>query len=106
MAEHTLKCWPSYFDALERGDKNFEVRQDDRGFQRGDVLILRKFNPNTGTYFLRGPDFVEVRRTITYILTGGRFGVEPGYVVMALEPTEKPNAGRSDLGGEQQEAAE
>lgn len=92
MTEHKLKCWPSYFDAIERGDKNFEVRRDDRGFQRGDVLVIEKFDPESGTYVFddsRQParPFV-LRRRITYILTGGRFGVEAGYVVMGLEPVE------------------
>jgi hypothetical protein len=35
--EHDLKCLPDYFVALENGDKTFEVRRDDRGFQKGDL---------------------------------------------------------------------
>jgi hypothetical protein len=77
--DHKLKTWPDYFHALERG-KNFEVRRDDRGFQKGDVLWLREFNPKLRVYTGNG-HFAR----ITYILTGGQFGIEPGYVVLGLE---------------------
>lgn len=93
MAEHKLKCWPAYFDALQRGDKNFEVRRDDRGFQRGDVLVLEKYSPTEHRYEFAGYGYgaqkITLRRRISYILTGGQLGVEPGYVVMALEPIDE-----------------
>ncbi len=88
MSEHTVKCWPNYFDAIERGDKTFDVRRDDRGYQRGDTLILRRFDPATQTYSIAPGagrfSIKETRRTITYVLTGGQFGINPGYVVLAL----------------------
>lgn len=87
MVEHKLKCWPQYFDAIERGDKPFEVRRDDRGFQKGDVLVLQKYDPSEGRYmrpFPGRPGEWELRRKITYILTGGQLGIEPGYVVLGL----------------------
>lgn len=40
--EHILKTWDVYWDAIERGEKLFEIRRDDRGFQKGDILILRR----------------------------------------------------------------
>ena len=43
VREHDLKVAAAYFDALESGEKSFEVRRDDRGFQRGDVLLLREW---------------------------------------------------------------
>lgn len=38
MAEHELKTRAVYFDAVQRGEKNFEVRKNDREFAVGDVL--------------------------------------------------------------------
>jgi hypothetical protein len=86
MTEHTLKCWPNYFDAVERGEKNFEVRRDDRGFQKGDTIVLQRTLPDrlhVHDCDERGNP-IEIRRTISWVLTGGQFGIEPGYVVLAL----------------------
>ncbi len=104
--EHTLKCWLTYFEAIERGEKNFEVRRDDRGFQKGDILILLCYNEDAGMYMKRRDGKIaEVRRRITYILTGGQFGIQPGYVVMGLEPGDDPGAKRDAIGIENQEGA-
>ncbi len=86
MAVHDLKCWPNYFDAVQSGEKTFQVRRDDRGFQKGDVLQLYKFAPGNG--YVRDPitgKTIFLLRRVTWILTGGQFGVEPGYVVMGLK---------------------
>ena len=87
--EHELKTWPAYFEAIVSGEKTFEVRRDDRGFQKGDVLVLQCWNPKVGL----GGRYVndcfgkprEIRRKIAYVLTGGQFGIEPGFVVMGLK---------------------
>ena len=81
--DHELKTVPAYFEPLLRGEKTFEVRRDDRGFQKGDTLWLREFTPNARTpqqqYSGRW-----VLATVDWILTGGQMGVEPGYVVMSI----------------------
>jgi hypothetical protein len=78
--DHELKVLPAYFHPLANGEKSFEVRRDDRGFQKGDVLWLREWNQKTGRY-TGNATFANVK----WILTGGQFGVEPGYIVMAVE---------------------
>ena len=80
MSVHELKCSPEYFDALASGEKTFEVRRDDRGFQKGDELVLHKYRSDG-----RGYMGEKVRRRITWILTGGQLGIEPGFVVMGLK---------------------
>lgn len=95
---HTLKVENAYMEALDRKEKNFEVRRDDRGFQKGDRLVLVRWgNDGRGG----GPGYMDtagrvvssqpnspsvhrVERKIKYILTGGQFGIEPGYVVLAI----------------------
>lgn len=87
---HILKTRPVYFDAVKSGDKNFEVRRDDRGFQKGDVLVLRRTlpdRPDLVEYGLGAKVAHEITRQIAYVLTGGQFGIEPGYVVLGLAPT-------------------
>lgn len=87
MAEHDLKCWPKPFDAVERGDKRFEFRRDDRGFSIGDILVLRRWNPQTGDYTGRW-----LRKRVTYLARGPEFGIPLGYCVMSLGPGGDGNA--------------
>jgi hypothetical protein len=79
---HTIKCWPAYFEPIRRKEKNFDVRRDDRGYQRGDKVILREFDPKRGS--LGSFTGNDEHRKIKYILTGGQFGLEPGYVVLGF----------------------
>lgn len=90
---HKLKTLPHYWDAVARGEKTFEVRRDDRGFQKGDDVALvrsdgRHVDPPGGWKIGETSRAQEERSTIhrriTYILTGGQFGIEPGFVVMGL----------------------
>ncbi len=82
--EHELKVWPEFYAALASGEKTFELRRDDRGFNVGDVLYLREWRrlrivdgQALGEYTGRA-----MQRSITYILSG--CGLEPGIVCMAL----------------------
>lgn len=96
MIEHILKCHPVYFDAIERGEKTFEIRRDDRAFQKGDTLILQRTREDR-TYEVEWPfDHItppgarvrakrEIAVKVLWILTGGQFGVEPGFVCMSVE---------------------
>jgi hypothetical protein len=45
MKVHELKTWPREFRAVARGQKAFEVRKNDRGFETDDIVILREFVP-------------------------------------------------------------
>ena len=78
---HTLKCRSAYFNAIRRKEKNFDVRRDDRGFQKGDTVILREWDNRAMVPHFTGND---EHRKIKYILTGGQFGLEPGYVVLGF----------------------
>lgn len=81
--QHELKVSPAYFHRLQLGEKTFEVRRDDRGFQKGDILWLREYKSDAYTSVKNYSGNATYAR-IDYILTGGQFGIEPGYVVMAL----------------------
>ena len=93
-AEHILKTWPNAFDAVKNGAKRFEWRRDDRGFEVGDVLVLRKWDPRDpfggGGYVMWTPpgrslsQYTELRVCVTYILRG-LFGVPPEFCVMSID---------------------
>lgn len=107
MNEHHLKTWPPYFDAIKDGSKPFEVRKEDgEPFELGDTLVLHEFVPcsicngtgdlsndlvvkSCGCLYTDNPkgrytDDILVR-SVTFVLKGGEFGIEAGYVVMGLK---------------------
>src|SRR5688500_18984252 len=43
---HDLKTWQAYFQPVWVGDKTFDIRYDDRAFQKGDVVLLREWDWN------------------------------------------------------------
>lgn len=44
MTTHLIKTEKSYFKAVKEGRKTFEIRQNDRGYQAGDKVILEELN--------------------------------------------------------------
>lgn len=75
---HELKIWPEYFVAVERGNKCFELRKDDREFQVGDYIKLREYDPREQRYT------GEARtRRVFYILRDSP-GLEKGYCILGL----------------------
>ena len=95
MATHELKTWPEYFAAIVSGVKTFEIRKDDRHFEVGDTLVLRKWEPmempdNWGFYEdcpEPGGAYTgeQISRLVTYCLRNCEaLGVVPGFVVMGL----------------------
>lgn len=102
MSVHELKVVPPYFDALVSGGKTFEVRKNDRAYQRGDVLKLREWHvAGRAGYHCDEEGCTEfashahwagcheyVERAVSFVYSGDpRFGgVEPGFVILGLVP--------------------
>lgn len=78
IREHRLKTLPEFFEPLDLGSKKFEIRRNDRDFQLGDVLVLQEWHAE------RGYTGREIRKRVSYILPGGAYGLERGYVCMGL----------------------
>lgn len=47
---HELKMTPPYFYLLERGEKTFELRKNDRDFHAGDELVFREWITSVKEY--------------------------------------------------------
>ncbi len=72
---HELKIWPEYFEGIITGVKKFEYRLNDRDYRVGDILHLREYLKETGTYSGR-----EIMVFVTYILK-----IENNYVIMSIK---------------------
>jgi len=80
---HKLKTWIEYFQIMERGDKPFDLRKNDRDFKAGHELLLREYDKESKKYTGR-----ILRRKITYVLQGNEaelLGLKEGYCVMGLK---------------------
>lgn len=56
---HELKIWPQYYCRVANGTKTFEVRKNDRGFQPGDTVILKEYDPTNIEKQGNPPDLIE-----------------------------------------------
>lgn len=83
MTTHKLKTWPEFYEAIVSGKKTFEVRKDDgaKPFRVGDILHLQEWLPVREAYTGRHM-MVDVR----YLIAGPAFGIERGFVCMAIAP--------------------
>jgi hypothetical protein len=88
--EHHLKTWPNAFAAVVAGTKRFEWRKDDRGFEVGDVLVLKEYDPHRRDYVYHYADLVSpvpnsIRVRVTYIARGVH-EIPNGYCIMSIVP--------------------
>lgn len=115
---HVLKTTAAYFEAVWSGEKTFDVRYDDRGYQRGHQVRLREFDPSApctvcprdpGEPWHTGPDCAkfsgrEVHADIGHVLAStpqaskARQGFNGhGYVVFSLLNVGTFDRGASDM---------
>lgn len=76
---HELKTWPAYYRQVVGGFKTFEIRKNDRDYAVNDTLKLLEWDPQTEAY---SGYYTEVQ--VSHLLAGGRFGLDPDYVVMSI----------------------
>ena len=90
MKKHELKILPQYFQAVWSGIKTFELRKDDRDYQRGDILVLREWD---GENYTGSAICVKV----TYILQNAeKYGLKDGYVIMGIRHLEPGDIWREE----------
>ena len=77
---HVLKILESFTNAILTGDKTFEVRENDRGYQKGDLVWFKPVDKFGNKVF--GNDIEEKTYEITYVLSG--WGIKEGWVVFGI----------------------
>ena len=81
--KHELKILPQYFEAVQSGEKLFEIRScKDRDFNKGDTVRLREIE-ECGSY----PHYTgrELIVEITYVTT---YEQKPGFCVFGIKEVE------------------
>lgn len=93
MKTHELKTDPQVYDAVAFGGKTFEIRYNDRDFQVGDTLLLRR-TEYSGLEMQNGSPLEFSGKaslwTVTYVLHGPLYGLNSGWVIMSIVPDTTP----------------
>lgn len=80
MRIHNLKILNDFADAVVAGDKTFEIRENDRGFQKGDFI---KFQAMETSSFKKQHLINDKLYEITFVLNG--WGLKNGYVALGIK---------------------
>lgn len=79
---HEIKLQKEFADAVLNGDKCFEIRYNDRGYQKGDKVQFIVMDGSIRMYHELDKKTYE----ITYVING--WGLENGYVVFGIREVE------------------
>ena len=80
MKKIELKITPEHFQAVWDHKKKAELRKDDRGFEVGDIIVLKEWN---GSMFTGSGYAVQ----ITHILRDcPEYGLMKGYCILSFKP--------------------
>ena len=89
---HEIKIEHDYADSVHLGDKNFEVRFNDRGYQKGDIVRFLPLGKDSHTSIDTRHPLYRKEYEITYVVGSFR-GLADGYVAFGITPI---NSGESD----------
>lgn len=76
---HYLKCETEYYQAVEKGEKTFELRKNDRDYKVYDMIYLKEVVNGVETGRVLPP------KEIVYILHGGKWGLEEGFCIIQMK---------------------
>jgi hypothetical protein len=80
---HEVKAYSDNFHLMSIGQKPFDVRRDDRLYERGDIIVFKEYDPTTETY-----SGAVIKRLVTCKQIWE--GLSPGYCALGL--AEVPNS--------------
>ena len=79
---HEIKLQEQFCEAVYLGYKPFEIRYNDRGYQKGDEVIFIPVDKNLVKIKHPVADWIY---RITYVMSG--FGIGENYVVFGIRQT-------------------
>lgn len=71
---HIIKILEDFADAVVSGEKTFEIRENDRGYQKGDYVVFKT---------IPGHPIEQKVYKITYVING--WGLKNGYVAFGIK---------------------
>lgn len=71
---HVIKILEDFADAVVSGEKTFEIRENDRGYQKGDYVVFKT---------IPGHPIEQKVYKITYVING--WGLKNGYVAFGIK---------------------
>lgn len=89
MRHHTIKLAPGLFRAIRDAGKRFTVQSDDRMYQCGDTVTIEFAHPSNPAPSLSDDILSPMDFRIGFVLRGGQYGIEHGYVAFQLDNTER-----------------
>lgn len=82
---HEIKILKHFADEISKGNKTFEIRKNDRGYQKGDFVRFKVIDENgsfyDGTKYTKHSIHDKLFE-ITYVLSG--WGIEKDYVAFSF----------------------
>ena len=84
---HDIKIMKEFADAVASGDKTFEIRENDRSYQRGDFVVFHVMQKGMAFLLPMADHPLNGKRyEITYVLSG--WGLQDGYVALGIRPAD------------------
>lgn len=80
---HELKILKCFADAVVSGDKTFECRYNDRGYQKGDIIKFQTVSEEVLPRFITH-EINDKQYEIAYVLSGFG-GITDGWVVFSIK---------------------
>lgn len=82
---HKIKILNQYYDAISPNGKNFEIRLNDRDYQKGDIVEMSEIEKLEDGIIVDGKNFIYTGRFITATIGHvSTFEQKNGWVVFSL----------------------
>lgn len=81
---HKLKIREEFFNALINDEKTYEIRKNDRDYQKGDKIYFTKMICQDGSIEEIKPQVLG-EFIITHVFSNTEYGLKEGYVILSIK---------------------